>query len=224
MLLLLPILLYTLPILSLSLPTCQRSPSTDPSNIPDTNPIFPGLPEYQCVDLPSWSANRFNNAPACRDAFNYAKEIESSRSREKFEFLPNNQRPSTRRYARMDTPRRYTKRGCTVAIAMLDHFPLDLLPGQRRDRYRWSHDVLSFEEVWRKGQFVWECCVQYGRPGPQPGWNNAGPKKSVGIFFWAENSEMDIRISGGPWFRGDGGDGQGRNNDTERGMEGTDVQ
>ncbi len=29
---------------------------------------------------------------------------------------------------------------------------------------------------------------------------SVGTRHSVGIFFWTTNSEMDIRISNGPWF------------------------
>ncbi|KAL9003088.1 MAG: hypothetical protein Q9188_004023 [Gyalolechia gomerana] len=202
MLFLLSLLLFhSISTYSLSLPTCPRNPTTSSAS----NPILPGLPEYQCVSLPSWTANRFNDPSACLEAFTYARTIESAHPNTKFEFLPTNHPPSTR-YPRMDTPRRYTKRGCTVAIIMLSSFPDDdLPPGQPPQRRRYESSVTTFNAVWRAGQYVWECCVEYGRPGPTPGWNCAGWRRSVGVFFWATYSEMDIKISGGPWFDGDGG-------------------
>lgn len=201
------LLLHSTPTSSLSLPTCPVNPTSNP------NPILPGLPEYQCVSLSSWTADRFNDASACGEAFTYAKTIESVHKTTRFEFLPTHHPPSTR-YPRMDTPRRYTKRGCTVAIVMLSSFPDDdLPPGQPPGRKRYDSTVTTFERVWEAGQYVWECCVEYGRPGPTPGWNNAGwYRKSVGIFFWSTNSDMDNRISGGPWFNGDADGGvEGRN-------------
>lgn len=110
--------------------------------------------------------------------------------------------------------------GCTVAIVMLSFFNPEDLPGQPPARTRYSHSVTTFNNIWRAGQFVFENCIQYRR-SPEPGWNNAGEglsnlagycgrrafttmrlagsRHSVGIFFWATNSEMDIRISHGPW-------------------------
>ncbi len=110
--------------------------------------------------------------------------------------------------------------GCTVAIVMLSFFNPEDLPGQPPARTRYSHSVTTFNDVWRAGQFVFENCIVHGRRS-EPGWNNAGEgpshggiacrrrqvttvqlagrRQSVGIFFWATNSEMDIRISNGPW-------------------------
>ncbi|KAL9027801.1 MAG: hypothetical protein Q9196_003734, partial [Gyalolechia fulgens] len=164
--------------LSLSLspapPTCSRNPTSSDAS----NPILPGLPEYRCVPLPSWTANRFDDLSACREAFTYARSIESAHADVTFEFLPN-YHPASSRYPRVDTPRRYTKRGCTVAIVMLSSFPDDgLPPGQPPGRRRYESSVTTFNAIWRAGQFVWECCVQWGRPRPMPGWNCVGRRKS----------------------------------------------
>ena len=140
------------------------------SNLSLPNPL-PGLPEYQCVNDQSWSADRFYPW-ACLAAFEHAKSVEASVLRTKFEFLPNNAPPQTR-YPRMDTPRRYNVGGCTVAIVLLDFFGPDDLPGQPPGRRRYDRSVTTFNTIFQAGQFVKEGCIQYGRR-PSPGWNNAG--------------------------------------------------
>ena len=171
-------------------------PVTASLNLSPTNNSL-SLPDYRkCVNLPSWSDNRFDPF-VCRQAFEYARSVESPHLNRKFEFLPNNEPPRTR-YERMETPRRYnmgensgsiglsadtvvsmdmltkhTTGGCTVAIVMLSFFNPQDLPGQPADRRRYDHSVTTFGRIFDAGRFVKECCVQYGRP-PTPGWNYAG--------------------------------------------------
>ncbi|KAL6715402.1 hypothetical protein ACLMJK_006363 [Lecanora helva] len=174
--------------------TCLTVPS--PATLNSTISTTWGLPEYRCVNDYSWRSSQFY-PDACRAAFEHAHYIEASHLRQKFEFLSNGEMPLTR-YPRMETPRRYNMRGCTVAIVMLSFYGPDDLPGQDPLRRRYDRSVTTFEKIFRAGQFVYEGCVAYGRP-QGPGWNNAGTRHSVGIFFWTTNSEMDNRISGGPW-------------------------
>ena len=115
--------------------------------------------------------------------------------------------------------------GCTVAIVLLNQLRLEDLPGQPPNRRIYDRSVTTFNKIFAAGQFVYEVCVLYGRPrSPEwsngsPGWNNAGKafhdrsmnvrllitisvgsRHSVGLFIWTTNSEMDIRISNGPWY------------------------
>ena len=101
---------------------------------------------------------------------------------------------------------------------MLNHFRTEDLPGQPPTRHVYDSSVTTYNEIFAAGQMVYEFCVHYGRV-PLPGWNNAGKafhdrsintrslitisvgsRHSVGVFIWTTNSEMDIRISNGPWY------------------------
>lgn len=68
--------------------------------------------------------------------------------------------------------------GCTVAIVMLGFFEASDLPGQPERRARYMRAVATFRDVFRAGQYVYECCVQYGLPA-RAGWNNAGEEMEL---------------------------------------------
>ena len=113
--------------------------------------------------------------------------------------------------------------GCTVAIVTLGTMDIDDLPGQSPERERKRAAVTTFRDLYNAGQLVYEYCVHYGRR-PEAGWNYAGRDSqstdksfpatiaialeadnivgrshSVGIFFWATDSEMDNKFNGRPW-------------------------
>lgn len=56
------------------------------------------------------------------------------------------------------------------------------LPGQPPRRTRCQRNVTTFRDVFSRGQFVIENCVQYTRR-PSPGWMNAG-EKETGPISW----------------------------------------
>lgn len=104
-------------LLSLSAHTLTAAMPATPtlSNLSSLNGIFPvlpifppGLPEYQCVSLESWSRPDINWQEGCARAWGFAKNTEMYQTSTKFEFLPNNALPQYwRRRREMRTPRRY---------------------------------------------------------------------------------------------------------------------
>ena len=49
-------------------------------------------------------------------------------------------------------------------------------------------DIANFEELWFAGAQVFTDCCKSRRI---PGWTGVGLQRSIGLFMWAENSDVD---------------------------------
>ena len=92
-------------------------------------------------------------------------------------------------YPYIVTPRRYTVRTCTIAIAMLVNFPPGMLPGEPpRLPYGFS-DVSSFAQMWSAARQIDHFCE--GVHGSL-GWAMEGDiNHAIGVFIWVTDSHID---------------------------------
>ncbi len=95
-----------------------------------------------------------------------------------------------------DVPRRYVFDQCTIAIALMDSFPLfifpELLPAPPAGGWQ-NTDVATYEELYEHIAFVVGICTEVVTLA---GWTISGRFEGLGLFVFATHSDVD-RVTGG---------------------------
>lgn len=95
-----------------------------------------------------------------------------------------------------------TPESCTLAIVMLDWFPMGQLPGNPHFHYR-PYDLSTSGRLHAAAKLVERDCL--AAPRRVPGWEPAGEKGNIGVFLWATDSSINRLVTGKPGFGvGDG--------------------
>lgn len=102
--------------------------------------------------------------------------------------------PPTTRYHLRRTPKRYTFRECTIAIALVKSFPRSYLPTPKpfTPEGHWPGNVLGdYQRFSTEFRRVITLCDKAGSPA---GWVRAGDGGGLGLFIFGTGSAVDMAL------------------------------
>ncbi|CAL8574078.1 hypothetical protein XPA_000051 [Xanthoria parietina] len=164
--------------------SCRPSkPLTIPGTL-DTN-----LGVADCDSKPDWTARNFLKEDCYVSVLDMFLQDYRSHPQAKFEFY-SSLYPAPPGSNRLQTPKRYTTKSCTLALVMLYNFKSAELPGTFRSGHLHT-ELATFGEIYKTAQRLQRNCIVGQGQGGRLAWEPVGPTRSLGVFFWATDSEIN---------------------------------
>ncbi|KAL9065514.1 MAG: hypothetical protein Q9161_008166 [Pseudevernia consocians] len=163
--------------------------------------------KLQCVDSRDWATTAFQPYD-CYTAISLFEDYEVYRhSTTLFEFYAATVRPPSPQRFSQTTPRQYTYKSCTLAVALIADLPAGAVPGLP-ERPNWPRtDVGTFAGIWQAGLGVRDVCLSVvggaggkgkGRVGfvNPTGYETVGLHGAIGVFLWDTNGALNQFVKG----------------------------
>jgi hypothetical protein len=170
------LLIFCSPAMSLSITPAISFEVADPS---------------RCTDSPHWMAGAYN-ADDCASALRLLFWIAVRRQPlEIYDFLAEGEIPRSS-YPVVETPRRFVKGTCTVAIVMLKFFDGAgvRLPDQPVSVPTPGSDIATWQSLWAAATRIHARCGGNSAMG----WETEGYEGGIGIFIWGTRSAIDRSV------------------------------
>ncbi|KAL8686615.1 MAG: hypothetical protein Q9218_006985 [Villophora microphyllina] len=142
-----------------------------------------------CDSNPTWIARNFLKEDCYVSVLDMFLQDYRPHPKSKFEFY-SSLYPAPAGSDRIQTPKRYTTKSCTLALVMLYNFKSAELPGV----YKAGHarmDTATFSEIYSTAQRMEANCIVGQGQASRLAWEPVGQTKSLGVFFWATDSVIN---------------------------------
>ncbi|KAI4270687.1 MAG: hypothetical protein L6R38_007052 [Xanthoria sp. 2 TBL-2021] len=151
--------------------------------------LDPNLEVADCDSKPDWTARNFLKEDCYVSVLDMFLQDYRPHPQAKFDFYSSFY-PAPPGSNRLQTPKRYTTKSCTLALVMLYNFKSAELPGTFRTGHLHS-ELATFGEIYTTAQRLQRNCIVGQGQGGRLAWEPVGQTKSLGVFFWATDSEIN---------------------------------
>lgn len=180
------LLIFCSPAMSLSIPPAISFKIADGVGNFSSGPL-----KSRCTDSPHWMPRAYDAEDCASALHELFWNAVRRQPLEIHEFVAEGETPSSS-FPIVETPKRFVRRTCTVAVVMLKFFEGAgvRLPDQPASMPTPGSDVATWQSLWAAATRIQGNCGGNSAMG----WEKEGYEGGIGIFIWGTGSAIDRSI------------------------------